>query len=227
MTRSGSEPSPRAGAEAAEQADQPDEQLDVPIPTAGWQPGTSPQGPSTATLAGSGGHVGRQGGGGAVGAFGQQAEPPLPPPAPLVDLVGDIAGLRPRRRRRDGGEVPGADVDLIDELPRNDDEPIPGQRASWPTVAAWLRAGKSAATRRDRLADLAKFVRWWARTAPGAGLWQGHRGRPGRLRRGARHRQRSGGRRRHRPAAARIRQRVRRRPAPGAGIARCAGQSGS
>ncbi|PRX46810.1 site-specific recombinase XerD [Nonomuraea fuscirosea] len=141
---------------------------DVLIPTAVWHSGTGAQGPSTATLAGSG----RHGGGGAVGAFGQRAEPPLPPPAPLVDSVGDIAGLRPRRRRRDGGEVPGADVDLIDALPRTDDEPLPGQRASWPTVAAWLRSGKSAATRRARLTDLAKFVRWWAATAPGAGLWQ-------------------------------------------------------
>ncbi|MEV0169440.1 site-specific integrase, partial [Nonomuraea fuscirosea] len=149
-----------------------DDNDDVLVPTAVWRPGTSAQGPSTPTLAGSGGHGGRHGGGGAVGAFGQQAEPPLPPPAPLVDSVGDIAGLRPRRRRRDGGEVPGTEVDLIDALSRTDDEPPPGQRASWPTVAAWLRSGKSAATRRARLSDLAKFVRWWSLTAPGAGLWQ-------------------------------------------------------
>ncbi|MFI6324326.1 tyrosine-type recombinase/integrase [Nonomuraea sp. NPDC050556] len=95
-----------------------------------------------------------------------------PPPRPLVDSVGDIAVLRPRRRYRDGGEVPGAHVDLIDALPRTDDDPEVGQRASWPTVAAWLRAGKTAATRRGRLADLVMFVRWLAATAPGAGLWQ-------------------------------------------------------
>ncbi|MFC4114288.1 tyrosine-type recombinase/integrase [Nonomuraea zeae] len=95
-----------------------------------------------------------------------------PPPRPLVDSVGDLAGLRPRRRRRDGGEVPGAHVDLIDALARTDDDPVPGQRASWPTVAAWLRAGKTASTRRARLADLVLFVRWLAATAPGAGLWQ-------------------------------------------------------
>jgi hypothetical protein len=45
---------------------------------------------------------------------------------------------------------------------------------SGPAGRRWPRgcAGKSAATRRARLADLAKFVRWWAATAPGAGLWQ-------------------------------------------------------
>lgn len=146
---------------------QPDDAL---VPTAVWRPRANMVLPSAAaTLAGAGG--GRHGDGGAVGPFGQTAEPPMPPPAPLVDSVGDIAGLRPRRRRRDGGEVPGADVDLIDALPRADD-PVTGQRASWPTVAAWLRAGKSANTRRARLTDLAKFVRWWAATAPGAGLWQ-------------------------------------------------------
>ncbi|OLT19144.1 hypothetical protein BJF79_02765 [Actinomadura sp. CNU-125] len=47
--------------------------------------------------------------------------------------------------------MPGADVDLIDRLPRT------GPGASWPTVAAWLRAGKTAATRRTRLADTAAF----------------------------------------------------------------------
>lgn len=41
--------------------------------------------------------------------------PLLPPPRPLVDSVGDIAGLRPRRHAHDGGEVPSADVDLIDD----------------------------------------------------------------------------------------------------------------
>ncbi|MEU6718266.1 tyrosine-type recombinase/integrase [Nonomuraea sp. NPDC046802] len=159
--------------------EQPGEWLDVLVPTAVWRPTpvgprpgtTSTTGSTTgapATQAGSGG----RGSGGADGVVGQQSPmPSLPPPRPLVDSVGDIAGLRARRRARDGGEVPGADVDLIDALPR-DDDPVAGQRASWPTVAAWLRAGKSAATRRARLADLARFVRWWAATAPGAGLWQ-------------------------------------------------------
>ncbi|GAA4158021.1 tyrosine-type recombinase/integrase [Actinomadura keratinilytica] len=89
-----------------------------------------------------------------------------PPPAPLLVSVGDIPGLRPRRRRGDGGEVAGADVDLIDRLPRS------GPSASWPTVAAWLRAGKTAATRRARLADTAAFLRWLALAAPGTGLWE-------------------------------------------------------
>ncbi|WUI02803.1 hypothetical protein OHR68_13650 [Spirillospora sp. NBC_00431] len=42
-------------------------------------------------------------------------------PAPLLESVGDIPGLSPRRGRGDGdttaGEVPGADVDLVDALP--------------------------------------------------------------------------------------------------------------
>ncbi|MGW4644088.1 tyrosine-type recombinase/integrase [Sphaerisporangium sp. NPDC004334] len=33
--------------------------------------------------------------------------------APMVASVGDIPGLRPRRAKGDGGEVPGADVDTI------------------------------------------------------------------------------------------------------------------
>ncbi|WP_405149100.1 tyrosine-type recombinase/integrase [Sphaerisporangium sp. NBC_01403] len=67
---------------------------------------------------------------------------------------------RPRRARGDGGEVPGADVDTADALPE----------AEWRTVAAWLKAGKSATTRRARLADTAAFLRWLAAEAPGAGL---------------------------------------------------------
>ncbi|MFI0451806.1 tyrosine-type recombinase/integrase [Actinomadura sp. 6N118] len=62
--------------------------------------------------------------------------------------------------------MPGADVDLVDELPRR------GHDASWPTVAAWLRTGKSVNTRRARLADTAAFLRWLERAAPGTGLWQ-------------------------------------------------------
>ena len=88
-------------------------------------------------------------------------------PAPLLLSVGEIPGLRPRRRTRDGGEVPGPDVDLVDALPRP-----PDADACWGTVAAWLRAGKTAVTRRDRLGDLANFLRWLQHAAPGTGLWQ-------------------------------------------------------
>jgi len=86
-------------------------------------------------------------------------------PAPLLDSVGDIPGLAPRRRRGDGGQVPAADVDLIDALPRT------GPAAAWPTVAAWLQAARTATTRRARLADLAAWLRWLAAAAPGLTLW--------------------------------------------------------
>ncbi|MEO3784128.1 tyrosine-type recombinase/integrase [Actinocorallia sp. B10E7] len=82
-------------------------------------------------------------------------------PAPMAASVGDIAGLSPKRKRGDGGEVPGADVDLVDALPRD---------LVWPTVAAWLTTGKSVATRRARLADLAAFLRWLDAHAPGLAL---------------------------------------------------------
>ncbi|MEV4753301.1 tyrosine-type recombinase/integrase [Streptosporangium sp. NPDC049248] len=81
-------------------------------------------------------------------------------PAPMVATVGDIPGLRPRRVRGDGGEVPAADVDLIDAL----------EAAAWSTVAAWLRAGKAVTTRRARLADLAAFCRWLEAELPGLDL---------------------------------------------------------
>ncbi|MET9343236.1 hypothetical protein [Nonomuraea sp. NPDC003804] len=74
----------------------------------------------------------------------------LAPPAPLVAGVGDIAGLRPRRARRDGGEVPGADVDLVDAL----------DRLTWNVVAAWLADCPLASTRRTRLQVLTAFLRW-------------------------------------------------------------------
>ncbi|ROO86414.1 site-specific recombinase XerD [Actinocorallia herbida] len=82
-------------------------------------------------------------------------------PAPMVESVGAIAGLSPRRARGDGGEVPGADVDLIDALPRD---------LAWPTVAAWLTAAKSVQTRRARLQDVAAFLRWLDAHAAGIGL---------------------------------------------------------
>ncbi|GAB2830211.1 hypothetical protein GCM10022221_31150 [Actinocorallia aurea] len=83
------------------------------------------------------------------------------PPAPMLDSVGAIAGLSPRRARKDGGEVPGADVDLVDALPR---------RLVWPTVAAWLTAAKSVQTRRARLQDISAFLRWLEIHAPGVAL---------------------------------------------------------
>ncbi|MDX6743952.1 tyrosine-type recombinase/integrase [Actinocorallia sp. A-T 12471] len=85
----------------------------------------------------------------------------ITPPAPMLDSVGAIAGLSPRRERGDGGEVPGADVDLVDALPRE---------LVWPTVAAWLTAAKSVQTRRARLQDVAAFLRWLEVHAPGLAL---------------------------------------------------------
>ncbi|MFC7723188.1 tyrosine-type recombinase/integrase [Nonomuraea recticatena] len=79
-----------------------------------------------------------------------------PPPAPLVASVGDIAGLRPRRARRDGGEVPGADVDLVDAL----------DRRTWSVVAAWLADSPLASTRQTRLQVLAAFLRWLQSLTP-------------------------------------------------------------
>ncbi|MEU8246707.1 hypothetical protein [Nonomuraea sp. NPDC048916] len=69
---------------------------------------------------------------------------------PPVTSVGQLAGLRPRRRARDGGEAPGADVDLVDAL----DAPV------WRTVADWLADAPSPAGRRTRLRVLAAFLRW-------------------------------------------------------------------
>lgn len=86
-------------------------------------------------------------------------------PTPLLESVGDIPGLAPRRRRGDGGQVPAADVDLVDALPRT------GPGASWPTVAAWLQSARAATTRRARLADVAAWLRWLSAAAPGVSLW--------------------------------------------------------
>ncbi|WP_188193210.1 hypothetical protein [Nonomuraea sp. SYSU D8015] len=74
----------------------------------------------------------------------------VPPPPRGVTSVGQLAGLRPRRRPRDGGEVTGADVDLLDAL-----DPL-----TWRTVAAWLHGKPSAATRQVGLQVLASFLRW-------------------------------------------------------------------
>ncbi|WP_043635159.1 site-specific integrase [Nonomuraea candida] len=70
--------------------------------------------------------------------------------------VGRIGGLRPRRRPGDGGEVPGADVDLVDALA------APARR----TVAAWLLDKRSPATRQARLQVLASFLRWLRTVEP-------------------------------------------------------------
>mgnify|MGYP001229414840 CR=1 FL=1 len=83
-------------------------------------------------------------------------------PSPMIRTVGDIPGLSPRRHRGDGGEVPAADVDLIDSLPD----------AEWRLVAAWLTAARTVTTRRGYLADIAAFLRWLDDRAPGAGLLQ-------------------------------------------------------
>ncbi|GGO72310.1 hypothetical protein [Nonomuraea cavernae] len=77
----------------------------------------------------------------------ETAAPPIGPP---VTSVGEIAGLRPRRRSRDGGEVPGDDVDLVDALD--------AQARS--TVAGWLADTPSLTGRRTRLRVLAAFLRW-------------------------------------------------------------------
>lgn len=77
-------------------------------------------------------------------------ETAAPPTGPPVTSVGEIAGLRPRRRARDGGEVPGGDVDLIDAL----------DEQARHTVAGWLADTPSPAGRRTRLRVLAAFLRW-------------------------------------------------------------------
>lgn len=96
---------------------------------------------------------------------GTKGQPPAP--APHLITVGDIPGLSPRRWRgkeRREGEVPAANVDLVDRLPRH---PV-GQ--DWPTVAAWLQSRKAVTTRRDYLHCVAAFLRWLGLAAPGVGL---------------------------------------------------------
>lgn len=85
-----------------------------------------------------------------------------PPPAPRVLSVGEIPGLSPRRHRGQG-EVPAANVDLVDRLPRTQ---------VWPTVVAWLQSHKSVVTRRGYLHCLAAFLRWLEVAEPGTGLWE-------------------------------------------------------
>ncbi|WP_143043958.1 hypothetical protein [Nonomuraea jiangxiensis] len=67
-----------------------------------------------------------------------------------MSSVGHLAGLRPRGRSGAGGDVRGADVELVDAL----DLP------TWRTVVAWLRDTPSMAGRRSRLQILAAFMRW-------------------------------------------------------------------
>ncbi|MEU5868928.1 MULTISPECIES: hypothetical protein [unclassified Nonomuraea] len=65
-------------------------------------------------------------------------------------LVARIEGLRPRRGPGDGGEVPSADVDVVEGL-------VP---AAAGVAAAWLRERPSPALRRTRLRVLASYLRW-------------------------------------------------------------------
>ncbi|NUR27066.1 MAG: site-specific integrase [Catenulispora sp.] len=120
----------------------PAEALDVLEPSAIHRPGHGPTGEA----------------GPAPGPLAEphQAPPPAPPPKPLVFSIGQIAGLSPRRKRRDGGEVPGADVDLIDGL----DLP------TWDVVAGWLQASTSVSTRQTRLQVMAAFLRWLRTLTP-------------------------------------------------------------
>ncbi|MFK4039931.1 hypothetical protein ACI2LC_29380 [Nonomuraea wenchangensis] len=74
--------------------------------------------------------------------------------------VGEIPGLRPRRRPKDGGEVPGADVDLVDAL-----DPLARR-----TVSAWLCDKPSAAARQVALQVVASFLRWLQVAEPGVEL---------------------------------------------------------
>ncbi|MFF4197901.1 tyrosine-type recombinase/integrase [Nonomuraea sp. NPDC001831] len=89
-----------------------------------------------------------------------QAPAPAPPPEPLVFSIGAIAGLSPRRERGDRGEVPGADVDLIDGL----------DRPTWNVVAGWLQHSTSVSTRHTRLQVLAAFLRWLRTLTPPVAL---------------------------------------------------------
>ncbi|WP_379534818.1 hypothetical protein [Nonomuraea purpurea] len=70
--------------------------------------------------------------------------------------AGQIPGLRPRRNPGDGGEVPGADVDLIDGLD-------PQARRA---VDAWLRERPSTAARQLGLQAMASFLRWLSVAEP-------------------------------------------------------------
>jgi integrase len=79
-----------------------------------------------------------------------QGRSAAPAGSPEVTSVGQVAGLRPRGRPGDGGEVGAADVDLLDAL-----DPL-----TWRTAVSWLRETPSAATRRTRLKVLAAFLRW-------------------------------------------------------------------
>ncbi|MEV0353311.1 hypothetical protein AB0H88_46815 [Nonomuraea sp. NPDC050680] len=83
---------------------------------------------------------------------------PASDPAPVG--VGQIPGLRPRLRPGDGGEVPAADVDLVDALD-------PRTRR---TVTAWLREKASAPQRQTRLRVLASFLRWLHTAEPALDL---------------------------------------------------------
>ncbi|SEN75358.1 hypothetical protein [Nonomuraea pusilla] len=92
-----------------------------------------------------------------VSAYGAAGAPAVPPLEQDVASVGEIEGLRPRRRPRDGGDVPGADVDLVDAL----------DPQTWRAAAAWLQEKAATATRQGRLQALAGFLRWLGAAEPG------------------------------------------------------------
>ncbi|MEV0237886.1 hypothetical protein [Nonomuraea sp. NPDC050786] len=93
------------------------------------------------------------------GGAGQSVPGALPRSADPHGIV-EIAGLRPRQRPGDGGQVSQADVDLIDAL-----DPL-----AWRTVADWLQERPSVAGRGARVQILAAFLRWLHTVEPGLNL---------------------------------------------------------
>ncbi|MEV1243328.1 hypothetical protein ACIBO2_33155 [Nonomuraea sp. NPDC050022] len=87
-------------------------------------------------------------------------DPMRPASHPEPAGVAQIPGLRPRLRAGDGGEVPAADVDLVDALD-------PRTRR---TVTAWLSEKPSAPLRQTRLRILASFLRWLHTAEPALDL---------------------------------------------------------
>ncbi|MCK2219056.1 hypothetical protein MF672_035465 [Actinomadura sp. ATCC 31491] len=127
---------------------------DDPTPLRPHPPtGTRPRSPSRASDApGPQAHPGPR----APEPSGGDATPATPALPSGVTSVGDLPGLRPRRKPRDGGEAPAADVDLVDAL----------DPQTWRVVAAWLHDKPSAATRQVALQVMASFLRWLPEAEP-------------------------------------------------------------